>query len=226
LLSNTTEAEISITNRFYAKRKDGRVDEVLSWQVTQRRFFDPTFGGAVIPGQRNVLLSSATLTGYAFLDGPRNYSPVVSSLRMMPDPRVGIEWRADYDPLRGHFVNSAISVDARISKFFVVAGHDQVHSAEVLAPNANQFRGLIGYGEGNKRGWNAAFSAYYDYRLGVMQYSTTQLTYNSDCCGFSVQYQRRAKVGTILPPDNLFRVAFAISNIGSFGTLKRQERIF
>jgi LPS-assembly protein len=226
LLSNTMEADISVTNRLFAKRADGRVEEILSWQVTQRRFFDPFFGGAVVAGQRNVLLSSATLTGYTFLDGPRNYSPVVSNLRAMPDPRVGIEWRADYDPLRSRFVNSGISVDARISQYFVSVGHNQVRSVEVLSPNANQFRGLVGIGQDNKRGWSAAFSAFYDYRIGVLQQATTQVTYNSDCCGLSMQYQSRARVGTAFPPDNLFRIAFSISNIGSFGTLKRQERIF
>jgi len=50
------------------------------------------------------------------------------------------------------------------------------------------------------------------------------VTYNSDCCGLSVQY-RRFNFGT-RPGDDQFRVAFAIANIGSFGTLKRQERIF
>ena len=44
-----------------------------------------------------------------------------------------------------------------------------------------------------------------------------------DCCGLSVQY-RRFSFGT--RNENQFRVAFAIANIGSFGTLKRQERIF
>jgi LPS-assembly protein len=38
-----------------------------------------------------------------------------------------------------------------------------------------------------------------------------------------VQYRRFA-FGTRY--ENQFRVAFAISNIGTFGTLKRQERIF
>jgi len=49
------------------------------------------------------------------------------------------------------------------------------------------------------------------------------VTYNTDCCGFSVQYRRFA-VGT--RNENQFRIAFAVSNIGSFGTLKPQEPIF
>jgi LPS-assembly protein len=84
-------------------------------------------------------------------------------------------------------------------------------------------RGLIGYGSQTQRGFNAAFTAVYDYRLGIMQFATTQVTYNTDCCGLSVQY-RRFNIGT--RNENQFRVAFAIANIGSFGTMKRQERLF
>jgi LPS-assembly protein len=82
---------------------------------------------------------------------------------------------------------------------------------------------MLGVGNDNRRGWNAAFSAIYDYRIGVMQFATTQVTYNTDCCGFSVQY-RRFSIGT--RNENQFRIAFSVANIGSFGTLKRQERLF
>lgn len=221
LLSNTNEVEFSLANRLLAKDHNGMMTELLSWQLWYKRYFDPTFGGAVIPGQRNVVESAANLTAYTFLDGYRRQSPVVSALRVQS--RVGVEWRADYDPVRHNIVNSGLSVDGRVSKFFVSAGHNNVKSDPVLAPSSNQFRGLIAYGNDNRRGWNYGFSAYYDYRKGFLQYSQTQITYNTDCCGMSVQYRRFA-IGT--RNENQFRVAFAVSNIGSFGTLKRQERIF
>src|SRR5208283_272082 len=74
LMSNTNEVELMLTNRLFVKNKDGNIAEVLSWELAQSRYFDPTFGGAVIAGQRNVVQSEADLTGFAFLDGPRNYS--------------------------------------------------------------------------------------------------------------------------------------------------------
>ncbi|MCP5114436.1 MAG: LPS assembly protein LptD, partial [bacterium] len=222
LLSNTTEVDVSLTNRLYSKR-NGAVHEMLSWQLWQRYYLDPDFGGAVAPGRRNVLLTSLDLTGYAFLDGPRNYSPIVSHVRLSPKPGIGFGWRADYDPLRQRFVNSGLTADARYGKYFVSLGHNQVRSAPILTPNASQFRGLFAVGDRNKRGWNAAFSAIYDFREGIMQFATTQVSYNTGCCGISLQY-RRFSFGT--RNENQFRVAFAIANIGSFGTLRRQERIF
>ena len=221
ILANANQVEFSLTNRLMAKDKNGTVTDFLSWQVWYDRYFDPTFGGAIVPGQRDVLQSAIDLTGYAFLDGFRHSSPVVSALRLQS--KVGAEWRADYDPLRHHIVNSSVTVDGRIQQFFWSLGHTDLKTDPVLAPSANQFRGVIGYGAGTRRGWSYGFSAYYDYRQGTLQYTQTQITYNTDCCGFSVQY-RRFDLGT--RNENQFRVSFAVSNIGTFGTLKRQERIF
>ena len=222
LLSNTNELEVSVTNRLYAKRGDN-VQEVFSWELSQKRFFDPTFGGAVVPGQRNVVLSAVEMTPYAFLDGPRSNSPVVSIFRASPKPGLGVEWRADYDTGRQEIVNSGVTADYRWSNYFLSLGHNQVHSNELLTPSANQFRGSLGFGNENRRGWNAAFVAIYDYRQGIMQYAITQVTYNTDCCGFNVQY-RRFSFGT--RNENQFRLAFVVANIGSFGTMKKQERLF
>ena len=221
LLSNTNQVTLSITNRLFVKNKDGNVSEVMSWDLSQSRYFDPTFGGAVRPNQRNVVQSSEELDGFAFLNGPRNYSPVVSTLRFQHT--VGLEWRMDYDPLVGHVSNNAISADVRFSKYFISLGHNQVRTDPAVAPNSDQFRGLFGVGNQNRKGWNAAFSIYYDYRRGIMEYATTQVTYNTDCCGISFEY-RRFNFGT--RDDSQYRVAFAISNVGTFGTLRKQERIF
>ena len=116
-----------------------------------------------------------------------------------------------------------MTVDGRFSKYFISLGHNQVRSSDVLTPNADQFRGAGGNRRSEQEGWNAAFSAIYDYHQGVMQYATTQVTYNTDCCGFSVEY-RRFSFGT--RNENQYKFAFSIANVGSFGTLKRQERIF
>jgi LPS-assembly protein len=191
LLSNTNEVEVSLTNRLFTKEKDGRVDETLSWTLAHRRFFDPTFGGALIEGQRNVLLSSAGLTGYTFLDAARRYSPVVSVLRARAFAGTTFEWRADYDPARGQISNSTLSLDRRFSNdVFLSLGHNQVHSHPILTPSANQITSSLGYGRENVKGFSARAYLLYDYRIRVLQHTTTQLSYNTDCCGYSVQYRR------------------------------------
>lgn len=221
VLSNTNQVEFSVVNRLFSKDSAGTVRDFATWSLAYARYFDPTFGGALVPGVRNVLQSSLDITGYSFLNGVRNSSPIISVLRVQS--RVGLEWRADYDPVRHAWANSSLSADARFQQVFVSLGHTSLRTDPILAPFANQIRGLIGYGADGHRGWNYGFSGYYDYRLAFLQYAQFQVTYNTDCCGFSVQW-RRFELGT--RNENQFRVAFAVSNIGSFGTLKRQERVF
>src|SRR5262249_25873504 len=48
LVARTKEVEYAVTNRFFTSR------EVFSWRLAQKNFFDPTFGGAIVPGRRNV----------------------------------------------------------------------------------------------------------------------------------------------------------------------------
>jgi LPS-assembly protein len=222
LLSNTNELELSLTNRIYAKRGDA-VLEIFTWELLQKRYFDPTFGGALTSGVRNVFESTADLTGYAFLVGPRSTSPVVSLLRMSPINGLGIQWQTDYDPRQHAIVDSTLSVDYRWQKYFISAGNNEVHNNPVLAPAANQFQIRTGFGDPNHRGWNAAVVTVYDYRQAVIQYSTAQVTYNTDCCGLSVEYHRY-NIGIVDRSE--WRVAFSIANLGSFGTLRKQDRLF
>ena len=234
LLSNSNNLEFSLTNRLYAKRGDS-VSEVFSWQLWQARYFDPTFGGALVSGQPNVFLSTAELSPYAFLLYPRSSSPVASVMRISPIPNLGVQWTADYDHAVGHIVDSTISVDYRYKKYFLSVGDTQVNmnpllieapSATALPPGSgdqNQFRYRLGFGDPNHRGWNAGVDTVYDYEQKHLEYLTAQVTYNTDCCGLSVQW-RRFSFG--FRNENQFRIAFALSNIATFGNLRRQDRLF
>jgi LPS-assembly protein len=222
ILSNTNQVEFSLTNRLLAKDKNGTVTDLLTWRLAYDRYFDPTFGGAITPGQRNVLQSELDLTGYGFLDGYRHSSPVVSSIRLQS--RVGLEWRTDYDPVRHQIVNSSITADTRFRQWAFVATHTTLKTDPVLAPSANQLFARVVYGADTRRGFNYGFDVRYDFRTGIPQYMQGQVVYNTDCCGLSIQYRRLDLSG--IRNETQFRVAFAISNIGTFGNLKRQERIF
>ncbi|HTS64126.1 MAG TPA: LPS assembly protein LptD [Candidatus Acidoferrales bacterium] len=221
--SNTNELLLGLTNRIYAKRGDS-VQEIFTWELFQKRYFDPTFGGAIVTGERNLFAATADLTAFAFLVGPRSTSPVVSILRMSPLRGLNVQWQADYDHHQHGIIDSSVSVEYRYSKFFVSAGQNQVHTNPILTAIANQFHFRGGFGDYNRRGLSAGFEAIYDYTQGVLQYTTSQVTYNTDCCGFSVQlhtFNVGARVETIP------RFAFTIANIATpFGNLKKSDRLF
>lgn len=221
LMNDTNQVTLSLTNRLYVKDKNGNVNEVMSWEVAQSRYFDPTFGGAVIPGQRNVIESTEELDGFDFLDGPRNYSPIVSILRFQHV--VGFEWRLDYDPLLGRISNSSVNGNIRLSKYFFSLGHTTVNTDPVVAAPSNQINVLVAVGNQNRKGWNAAVTTFYDLRMHILDFATTEVSYNTDCCGISVEY-RRYNFGT--RDDTQYRLSFSVANVGSFGNMRKQERIY
>ena len=82
--------------------------EWASWQIAQKFFFDPNFGGALIPGRRNVFDTTLDLTGIAFLTGPRNFAPLISRLRFEAIDNLRIEWDLDFDPKSGRLQSDNI----------------------------------------------------------------------------------------------------------------------
>ena len=224
IISNTNQLRISLVNRLYRKDKKGNVSEIFTWKLDQDRYFDPTFGGAVIAGQRNIILSEIELTSVAFLDGPRSYSPVVSSMTVNPYPFLSFEWRADYDPLRSKFVEHTINASARYKNYFASVGDTAITVQNpLLVPQANQISFGGGYGNANRRGWNVRGTVNYDLLLGQRLYDFVQASYNTDCCGFSVQL-KQFHLG--IRNENQYLFSFSIANIGTFGSLQKQDRNF
>ena len=141
--------------------------------------------------------------------------------------KFGAEWRADYDPVLGHIVASIVTASYRFSQYFVNLGHDDIHGDPTQLPSANQLTATFGYGNDLRKGWNAAASVNYDYERGILLYTTIQAAYNTDCCGFSAQF-RRFDIGSGIGTrdETQWRFSFQLANIGAFGSLRNQDRIF
>jgi len=60
-LTDTNEIQYGITQRLYRRRGSGDTQELITWRLVQKYFFDPTFGGALIPGRSNVFTSTIDL---------------------------------------------------------------------------------------------------------------------------------------------------------------------
>jgi LPS-assembly protein len=259
-LSDTNEVEYDLTNRIFAKSpprkdceppcdpKESPAREVLMWRVGQKYFFDPTFGGILVPGRTSVNESTVNFTGVTFLDQPRYSSPVISRLNASIGP-VGIIWDLDYDLRKGRTISSVQGLTYGFGQFGLAAnyallqgpGEQSLPAAPLksvpancfLNPVANQtallcpfsqYRLLARYGRTNRVGFNIAGAVGIDAKLHTVQYSAFQGAYNWDCCGVSFEVRRFA-VGPI-QNENQYRFAFTVANIGSFGNLRARERIF
>jgi LPS-assembly protein len=218
------------------------VREVVTWELAQKYFVDPTFGGAIVSGQSNVFTTTVDLTGITFLTAPAHLSPLISRLRVQTSARTDFEWDVDYDFQKGGLTASTVLANYRFGSFTVgggdaylqVPGECSVSTCNYSTttdPNIifwpqlfNQFRLLLGYGHAGKQGFSAATNIGFDAKLDFLQYAAAQVTYNWDCCGVSLEF-RRFNLGTVRN-ENQYRFTFALANLGSLGNLRRTERLF
>ena len=137
--------------------------EVVTWELAQKYFGDPTFGGALVNGRSNAFTSTVDLTGTSFLTSPRHLSPLISRLRVQASARTDFEWDVDYDFVRGGVNTSTVLANYRVGPITVGGGdaYLQVPGECVQStcmynsatdPNIifrpelfNQFRLLLGY---------------------------------------------------------------------------------
>ena len=155
------------------------VREIVTWELAQKYFLDPTFGGALIAGQRNMFTTTADLTGIAFVSEPRHLSPLISRLRVETSARTDAEWDMDYD-----FQDNRVNASTVLANYHVgavtIGGGDAVLNIPVQAASSstglvapasfNQFRAALGYGSANKRGFSAASSFGFDAESKLLQF--------------------------------------------------------
>ena len=257
--SDTNEIDYFLTQRFFLRRlrpQPCKGDAALgpdencgtgnsdwiTWQVGQKYFFQPDFGGAVTPGTRNVLETTLDLSGVAFLDHPRHYSPIISRLRWQTTGETNVEWDFDYDTKRGRFDASSLFASYKQGDFTFSIGEAHLHtlpgasspsnpvsSSPVTATipseiNFNQLRFTGIYGSPIKRGLSTGMNLGYDFTFNSLQYFGVQTTYNWNCCGLSFEVRRYA-LGTV-PEHTTFLYNFTLANIGTAGSLGWAQRVF
>jgi LPS-assembly protein len=239
-LTNTSEVEYGITQRLFRKDGDGQPQELISWRIVQKHYFDPTFGGAIVDGQRNVFQALDSITPFAFAFGPRNWSPIVSDFRITPGGPYDLEQILQYDPKLQRLVTIGTLLKVKpYREFFATVSYFRLNenptSGDLPIPlppgfipfeqrDSNQIRGLVGYGSETRKGFNLIAGVGYDFENKTLQNQIVQLSYNGSCCGLAVEY-RRINLGQVRA-ENQFRIAFIIANIGTFGNLRHQEKIF
>jgi LPS-assembly protein len=259
IVSDTNEVEYSLTQRLFFKHAHpkpcssgalpgpingiinvpptytecgGDTSEWITWKLAAKYFFDPTFGGAATPFRRNVLTSTLDLTGVAFLNGPRNSSPLISRLKVRTSERMDLEWDADYDFKTNRLDASNVFANYRRDNVFASVGYSTLQALDASftaqlpgqVTKYNLLRLLLGYGDPTKRGLSAGVNAGYDFIQSALQYGGIQSSYNWDCCGLSVEYRRLA-LGSVRN-ENQYSFNFTLAGVGAAGNLKHSERIF
>jgi LPS-assembly protein len=215
----------------YCDDKQGTAREIFRWELAQKYFFNRTFGGAVVTGARNVFDTSDDFTGIAFIYGPRSVSPIISRMRI-PYGSVDLDWAVDYDTVLHQLNASTIMGGYHWNNWYISGGQTYMNipaslvagGEQIPANTFNQFRFLAGYGNISRRGINAAAGFGYDYEAKAIQYAAVQTNYNWDCCGVTFEYRRWA-LGAVRN-ENYYRFALSLTNFGTFGNIRRQDRLY
>jgi LPS-assembly protein len=224
-LTDTNEIEYGVVQHLYVKSGDDQPVDFLSWRLVQKHYFDPTFGGALIPGQRNVFEALDSITAFAFASSPRNWSPIVSDLKLTPGGHYDAEQILEYDTQLHKLTTIGTLLKLKpYREYFFTLAHFRLQGDPIVQPLTQQIRAMMGYGEMNTKGINASAGISYDINSGTLQNQFVQIGYNGGCCGLTVEY-RRINLGTVRD-ENQFRVALVLANLGSFGNLRHQERIY
>ena len=225
-------------------------EELISWRLTQKTFFNQNFGGAILNGRRNLFDTTLALSGVAFLTEPRAISPLISRLRVRTSARTDVEWDFDYDTGAKKFTSSNVFVDLHQGKAFTALSYARLDApgrfytegVSTSTSNFSQMRLLLGYGTPTSPGFSIAGNAGVDLLAGstttaatqtaaatttyapFLQYAAIQTSYNWNCCGLSVEY-RKYELGSVRN-EGEYKFSFTLVNIGAAGNMRRAERLF
>ena len=260
-VADTNEIEFGISNRFFTQRSTENVSkaaakaaktgkriptstqpyEAFSLTVRGKYFLDPTFGGALVPGQRNQFYPINTLSGFSYGAVPRHFSPLNLEARYRPRADVFVDVRSDLDT-RGGGVR-AFSTSFGINRPLFQAFQTFYYTRAVeLVPSLAQYADARGKEPGTLRGsqWSPSLflgdrerglfggaSFFFDYQArpgkgsSSLISSTTTVGYSWDCCAVTAQYNTY-NVGVRQEKGMLF--SFRLNGIGTFGTEQIGQR--
>ena len=248
IATDTNEASFSLTQRFYLRQLHespcldidtirqgacGHPREWASWQIAQKVFINPDFGGALISGQRNVFNSTLDLSGVAFLTVPRNLSPITSRMRFEAIKNLRLEWDMDYDPRGGRLGADNLYAGYSFGKTTVGVGHALLNAVDEKGSTATtiqsqQVQPFVQIGKPSATGFNLAANGGYDFVNGALQYAGIQAVYNWDCCGLTLGYRRfqLGSIGTVSRDETEWLYSFTLANFGSVGDIRHSNAVF
>lgn len=256
--TDTNEIEYGVTNRIFTRRYSEAVTdeareklkdtagetqdetsiqpyELFTLTVRGKYYFDPYFGGALVPGRRNQITPITELTFYTFGGVPRRFSPLNVEAIYRPLNTVFVSTKMDIgvqgDGLRN--ISATVGYDQKLIKFFQTFYYTR---AVELVPSLRQFENRFGKEAGTLRGsqWSPAVflgdksDGFYGGTSLFFDFQNRRATKNSplisslfttgyafDCCAVSAQFYT-FRVG--VRRENSFVFSFRLNGIGAIGT--------
>jgi LPS-assembly protein len=259
-VADTNEIEFGLANRFFTRRSTENVSDVpvkengaerpqlssqpyeaLTITLRGKYFFDPFFGGALVPGRRNQFYPINTLSGFVYGGVPRRFSPLNVDARYRPRRNLFVDVRTDLDTRGGGMRSLSTTFGLTRSLIEVFQSFYYTRAIE-LVPSLARFADARGLEAGTLRGsqWSPSVflgnherglfggaSFFFDFQKrpgredSSLINSTITLGHSWDCCAVTTQFSTW-NVG--LRKENRLVFSFRLNGIGSFGTEQIGQR--
>jgi LPS-assembly protein len=258
IATDVNEAGFSLTQRFYLRPtvqypcKTGDEEaangdasprpchqmsrEWASWQIAQEFFIDPNFGGALIPGRRNVFDATLDLMAPTFLTSARNLAPISSRIRFEAIDNLRVQWDLDYDTKAGRIAANNLFAGYSFGNTTLGIGHALLNAPDETSNSGSgystlksqQVQPFLEIGKPSGRGLNLAVNGGYDFVQHQVQYGGVQAVYNWNCCGLTVGYRRfeLGTVGSTSRDETQWLYSFTLANFGAVGDIRRANSVF
>jgi LPS-assembly protein len=209
--------------------------EWATWEIAQEYFIDPNFGGALIPGRRNVFESTLDLTAATFLTSPRNIAPIISRMRFEAINNLRVQWDFAYDTIRGEFASDNLFAGYSFGNTTLGIGHamlnaidESINGSGPSTIKSQQLQPFLEIGKPSGNGFNLAVNGGYDFVEHQLQYGGVQAVYNWDCCGLTLGYRRfqLGTVGSTSRDETQWLYSFTLANFGAVGDIRRANSVF
>ncbi len=235
VVADTNEITYGVSNSFLVRRTEqngsaSQPHELLNVTLTQKYFFDSTFGGALREGERNQFYPINTLSGFAFGGVKRDVSPLNIRARLRPTPALFADVRFNYDT-RFHQIRDFIVGAGYTRGIFSISQSwyytrrirvDQFqYDPSTLPGNQMDFAAFVG---NPARGPYGGFAVSYDLRDRTFSdvprdtrliNLTASAGWAWDCCSINIQ-SLTFNAGARNESRILF--AFTLKGLGAFGT--------
>ena len=213
VVGSVTSFQYGLNNRLYAKKENSR--EILNVAVTQSYYTDARASAV----DREYQSSTFTTT-----PKPNHFSPVALQVHGSPTTSTDATFRTEYDTqfhaLRTLAANGSLSegwvfTTAGWSQTRYIPGYNQPASASHFLNAATSVRR-----PGGVFGGTYVFN--YDLKNGAFVNQRLIASYNTQCCGLAVEYQK-FNYGTTttvgVPQDRRFNISFTLAGIGTFSDI-------
>jgi LPS-assembly protein len=225
-IADTNELEYGIVNRFYRNGKAGTgrlgKQEILSFGLVQKYYFDPTFGGAFRADQMNAFYPMDSITGFYQTAIPRNFSPISAIFQAFPQSKFQADLKADFDTRLMRWRNGSITTEWQLGQFSLSGTYFGIRGLETGMLANNNIQGQIAWGR-RDRGFASRISVAYNLQANQLLNSNTQLSYKWDCCALGADYNQ-FDLG--IRKESRFSFSFMLKGLGSFGSMKRSDIYF